>query len=134
MIILDSSLLVAHRNATDAHHRAAAAAVPRIVAGDWGPALLPEYVFLEVVTVVAARQGLAVAVALGQELLDAREIEFVPCSEHFLSAFDLFRSQTGTQLSLADATIVVIARKRGAEYVATFDHDFHKIEGLSVVP
>ena len=99
--------------------------------GDWGAALLPEYVFLEVVTVLAARKDHASAVEAGAALLGIRELEFVPCSEVFLAAFDVFRAYRG--LSFADAAIVAIARERAAS-ILTFDSDFGRVEGLEVVP
>jgi predicted nucleic acid-binding protein len=37
-------------------------------------------------------------------------------------------------MSFTDAAIVTVARRRGARFVATFDRDFRKVEGLAVVP
>lgn len=95
---------------------------------------MPEYVFLEVTTVLAARVSLSLAAAVGQTLLQARELELVPCSDVFLEAFSIFRSQGQRGLSFTDAPIVSIARREGASRVATFDSDFAGVEGLTVVP
>lgn len=103
----------------------------RLTRGAWGEALLPEYVFLEVVTVLAARSGHESAVQAGDVLLGNREIEFVPCSEIFMAAFDSFRRHRG--LSFADAAIVAIAHQRGAS-ILTFDADFRRVGELEVVP
>lgn len=134
MIVLDSSFLVAYHNERDVHHAAAARTMGRFLEGEWGEALLPEYVFLEVMTVLAARLGLDNAIAVGESLLDAREVEFVPCSEAFLDAFEVFRAQADGQLSFTDAAIVAIARRSDTQHVATFDADFHRVEGITVVP
>lgn len=134
MIVLDSSFLIAFHNERDAHHDAAAAAMERLIAGDWGEALLPEYVYLEVVTVIAARRSPTTAVAVGETLLRAREVELVPCSQYFPATVATFRRGVGSGLSFVDAAIVTIARARGAAQVATFDRDFARVEGLSVVP
>lgn len=134
MIVLDSSFLIAYHNDGDVHHAAAAAAMPPLIDGEWGEVLLPEYVFLEVVTVVGARKGVEDAVAVGERLLAAREVEFVPCSELFLDAFEVFRAQDRFRLSFADATILAVARDRGAEFVATFDEDLRTVEGIRLVP
>jgi len=134
VILLDSSFLIAFHNSRDIHHQAARSLMDRLAGGEWRRALLPEYVFLEVVTVLLARRDLATAVAVGQTLLEAREVEFVPCSELFLDAFDAFRTQSPERLSFVDAAIVAIARRRGARYLATFDTDFRTVEGISVVP
>ena len=134
MIVLDSSFLVAYHNRRDVHHGAAAAAMDRLVAGEWGPALLLEYVFLEVVTVLLARRGLDVAVRVARVLLQARDVEFVPSSDMFLDVMEAFRTQRDGRLSFTDAAVVTVARHRDARFVATFDRDFRRLEGLAVVP
>ena len=134
MIVLDSSFLVAYHNQRDVHHGAAAATMEKLVAGEWGPALLPEYVFLEVVTVLLARRGLDVAVRVATILLQARDVEFVPSSDMFPDVMETFRVQRQGRLSFADAAIVTVARHRAARFVATFDRDFRGVEGVAVVP
>ncbi len=134
MIVLDASFVVAYFNDGDVHHAAARRAWPEVVDGRWGPVLLPEYIFLEVVTVLASRRGLEKAASSGTQLLDASEFEFVNCSPYFQAAFDAFRTQRSTKMSLADASILAIAKARGAEHVATFDRDFGKVPGISAVP
>ena len=137
MILLDSSFVIAYHNARDVHHPAAAPAMRDLVAGVWGHALLLEYVFLEVVTVLLARRGLATASTVGTFLMQAREVEFVPCSQIFHDTLSTFRSQRGptkSLLSFTDAAIVTVARQRDASFLATFDSDFESIESISVVP
>jgi predicted nucleic acid-binding protein len=133
VVVLDSSFLVAYYNTRDTHHAAAARAMVRLLAGAWGPALLLEYVFLEVVTVLLARRGTATATTVGETLLAAREITFVPCTELFLDAWNAFRDQGSTsRLSFADAAIVVAARREAPGYVLTFDQDFRSVGGVTV--
>lgn len=132
--MLDSSFLIAWLNERDAHHKAAAACMRRLAGGEWGPALLPEYVFLETVTVIATRRDLTFAQDKAKEILEARESEFVPCSPHFASTLDFFRTQRRTKLSFADCSIVAVAKDRNAGSVATFDREFQKVDGLEVVP
>jgi predicted nucleic acid-binding protein len=134
VILLDTSFVVAFHNRNDAHHEAASGAFPRVARGEWGSILLLEYVFLEIVTVLSARRDLATAVSVGEILLGAREIELVPCSSHFLSAYRIFREQAATHLSFTDAAIVAVARGRGADAIATFDRDFHAVPDLRIVP
>jgi predicted nucleic acid-binding protein len=134
VVVLDSSFLIAFHNDRDVHHPRARAAMARLLRGEWGPALLPEYVFLEVVTVLLARRDLGVATRVGSALLVAKEVEFVACSDHFLEALDVFRNQGPGSLSFADAAIVAIARQRGARHVATFDAGFKKVASVDVVP
>ncbi len=105
-----------------------------LIAGQWGRALLLEYVFLEVVTVLRARRGLSLASSVGGTLLAAREIDFVPCSDLFLEAFDEFRQQGMAQLSLVDAAILTVARRSSPGFIASFDDDFRACEGAAVIP
>lgn len=104
------------------------------LAGTWGQGLLLEYVFLEIVTVLLVRRDLAVATRVGSILLDAEELEFVPCSDLFLNAFKNFSTQPGTRLSFADAAIVEVARARADGRILTFDEEFHRIDGLRLLP
>ena len=135
MIVLDSSFLVAFHNSRDVHHKAAREAMPGLIQGQWGQALLLEHVFMEVTTVVALKLDLPTAVQVGTVLLGSRELEVVPGSRFFEEAWRLFQSQgSGPVLSFVDSAIAAIAKLRGAEYVATFDRGFEKIPGLEIVP
>ncbi len=106
----------------------------RLLGGGWGQALLLEYVFLEVATVLMARRGIDVANDVATRLLEAREVDFVPCSELFLEALGTFRRQSAARLSFTDAAIVTVARQPGVGVVATFDRDFNDLDGVTVVP
>ncbi len=134
MIVLDSSFLIAYHNTRDVHHAAAARAMVHLLAGQWGQALLLEYVFLEVVTVLLVRRGLAVATDVATLLLQAREVDFVACSDLFLETLQVFRDQATERLSFADAAIASVARRNAPGFVATFDRDFHELDGVSVIP
>ena len=133
-VVLDSSFLVAYFNSRDSHHAAAARAMVQMAAGALGQALLLEYVFLEVVTVLAARTGLSTAVSVGDALLEAKEVRFVPCSDLFVQALEEFRSQGNGRLSFTDAAVVVAATRHAAGRVLTFDGDFRGVDGLVVLP
>jgi predicted nucleic acid-binding protein len=105
-----------------------------LASGQWGQALLLEYVFLEVVTVLRARRDLDVAVDVATTLLEAREIDFVACSDFFLETLDAFRRQGGAELSFTDAAILTVARRNRPGFVATCDEDFREQAGVKVVP
>ena len=134
MVVVDSSFLLAYYNTRDAHHAAASRAMVQLLAGSWGQGLLLEYVFLEVVTVLASRRDRAVASRVGATLLAARELRFLPCAELFLEAWRVFREEGGERLSFADAAIVVAARREAPGHVLTFDDDFRSVEGVSALP
>ena len=76
------------------------------------------------------RRDLATAVRTGQLLLEARELEFVPCSDVFLDTVKLFSSQKNTSLSFADVAIAAIALTRADGRVLAFDAGFRKVKGL----
>lgn len=133
MIILDSSFLVAYHNRNDAHHQAAKRIMEGVINGEWGESLLPEGVFVEVVTVLAARCDVATAKEAGELLLDAREVELVPSSEWFGDAWRIFTAQDAFALSFVDASIVALARGRNTPFVASFDRDFATVRGLELV-
>lgn len=100
------------------------------LSGAWGRELLLEYVFLEVMTVLLLRCDLATATRVGQILLEAQELEFVPCSDVFAQTVEKFATQKGTHLSFVDSAIAVVAEKRAGGLLLTFDEEFRKLPGL----
>jgi predicted nucleic acid-binding protein len=134
VIVLDSSFLIAFHNQQDGHHLAAGALMDRFLAGEWGKGLLLEYVFLEIVTVLLVRRDHSVAARVGQILLNASELEFVPCSDLFLETMRSFSSQAGTRLSFADSAIAAVARTQAGGLILSFDEEFRKISGLHMNP
>jgi predicted nucleic acid-binding protein len=134
VVVLDTSFLIAYQNSRDVHHRAAADTMDRVVAGEWGRALLLEYVFLEVATVLLARRGLEAASSVTRALLESREVDFLPCSDSFLETLETFTGQTRGTLSFTDAAIVTVARKGQGTVVATFDLDLAREAGIAAVP
>jgi len=134
VIVLDTSFLVAFHNSRDAHHASARAVMDELVAGRWGRALLLEYVILEVTTVLLLRRNLNVASSVASILLQAREVDFVPCSEFFFDTLETFRNQSDTAFSFADSAIITVARRYDASCIATFDREFDGLKGITVVP
>jgi predicted nucleic acid-binding protein len=134
LIVLDSSFLVAYHNTRDVHHEAAAAAMKLLVAGDWGRALLLEYVVVEVATVLLARRGLETATRVTRTLLESREVDFVPCSDIFVESLETFARQQSGTLSFTDAAIVTVARRDGGRVIATVDRDLARVSGITAVP
>ena len=130
MIVLDSSFLIGFHNERDTHHEAASALMDQFLAGKWGRGVLLEYVFLEVMTVLLVRRDLGVAARVGRILLEAQELEFVPCSDLFSETLTVFLAQTGTRLSFADAAISYVAQKRADGLILSFDDELRKIPGI----
>jgi predicted nucleic acid-binding protein len=78
------------------------------------------------------RRDLGTAARVGRLLLDADELDFVPCSDLFPDAFEMFSQQGGTRLSFVDAAIGHVAKKRASGLVLTFDEEFGKLSGIRV--
>lgn len=134
MIVLDSSFLIGFHNQRDAHHTTACTLMERFLKGEWGRGLLLEYVFLEVATVLLARRDLTVAARVGRLLLDAGELDFVPCSDLFSDVLEVFTHQGNTHLSFADAAIAHVAQQRAGGLVLTFDEEFARFSGIIPLP
>lgn len=134
MIVLDSSFLIGFYNERDAHHTAASLLMDQFLAGKWGRGLLLEYVFLEITTVLMLRRDLSSAARVGRILLDAEELELVPCSDLFVQTFESFSNQGGSRLSFTDAAIASVARSRADGQILSFDEGFRKIASLRVNP
>lgn len=139
MIVLDSSFLIAFHNKRDFHHAKACALMHRFLAGAWGQGLLLEYVYLEIVTVLLVRRDLSIATRIGCVLLDAAELEFVPCSDLFLETVEAFSTQAGStqggiRLSFTDAAIAGMARSRADGKILSFDEEFKKVSDLHINP
>jgi predicted nucleic acid-binding protein len=134
VIVLDSSFLIGFYNERDAHHVTARELMELFLAGVWGDGLLLEYVFLEVVTVLLLRRDLTVASKVGRILLEATELEFVPCSDGFLETVKGFSTQSDSRLSFTDVAIANVAQNRASGQLLTFDQEFRKISGLRINP
>jgi predicted nucleic acid-binding protein len=132
VIVLDSSFIIGFYNERDALHTSAGILMERFLNGEWGRGLLLEYVFLEVTTVLLIRRDLTVAARVGRLLLDADELDFVPCSGLFSDALQIFTQQTNTRLSFADASVAHVARERARGLVLTLDEEFRKFPGIRV--
>lgn len=134
MIVLDTSLLVAHLNPHDRHHQAAADIMTQFLEGEWGDGVLLEYVFLELVTVIQVRIDHGTAVRVADQMMAAAELVFIPCSDVFLPSLETFRAEGQRGLSFADAAVVTVARKVADGRVGTFDRGFEGVGGVSVIP
>lgn len=89
---------------------------------------------LEIVTVLLLRRDLATATRVGKLLLEAREREFVPCSDYFVEGWATFSGQGKSKLSFTDSAIVSVALKQAEGHVLTFDQEFQKVPGIRAVP
>ncbi|VVB86103.1 tRNA(fMet)-specific endonuclease VapC [uncultured archaeon] len=133
MIFLDSSAIIAYKNADDINHKKAADIFQKLNAGDYGVGVISEFVFSEVTTVLALRKSMEAAKEVGNVLLEAREIEIMRASEVFERSWEIFSNQENTGLSFVDASNLACMEMRKIRKIATFDKDFVKIRSVEVV-
>ena len=139
MIILDTSFIVAYYNQNDVHHAKAATLWQKLVQTDDGPQLLlPEYVVIELGTVLLRRVGLPQAYELLSLLREADDLRWVPCEPWLDVAFQRFNHQQSLQttrpLSLVDCVLVEMALEQPEASIATFDAGFKDVTGLQCLP
>ncbi len=133
MIFLDSSAIIAYKNADDINHKKAANIFQKLNAGEYGIGVISEFVFSEVTTVLALRKSLEAAREVGNVLLEAKEIEIMKASEVFERSWNIFSNQENTALSFVDASNLACMEMRGIRKIATFDRDFLRIRSVEVV-
>ena len=133
MIFLDSSVIIAYKNADDINHKKARDIFHNISKGNYGKAVISEFILSEVTTVLALKINLDAAVEVGNVLLDAREIEIMKASDVFERAWEIFRDQGNTNFSFVDTSILACMELGNIKRIATFDKDFLTIQSLDVV-
>ncbi len=132
MIILDTSFIVAQRIENDEHHDRAIELIREIADGNYGKALISDYIFDEVLNVIFGRtKKLENAIEAGSEIINS--VEIVKVSDLLESSWEIFKNQKGTRFSFTDCTILSLMDKNKIEHIATFDGDFKKIKNINVI-
>ena len=119
MLVLDSSYLVALFNRADALHEKALEKRLQIPTEE--NLLLPEYVALELATILGIRGDISISSKSLEKLLTAKEVIFVPCSEFFMETLKEFSTEKKFALSFVDCALLVIAKTYEADEILTFD-------------
>lgn len=133
MIFLDSSAIIAYKNADDKNHKKAVNIFQKLNAGEYGIGVISEFVFSEVTTVLALRKSMEAAKEVGTVLLEAKEIEIIKASEVFERTWEIFSNQKDTGLSFVDASNLACMELRIIRKLATFDRDFLRMMAVEVV-
>lgn len=131
MIFLDANLFLAYDNINDVHHLRAVKLLTEIESDKYGLYFTSDYVFNEVVGVTFRKLGRERASILGEHIL--KSILIINIDDNvLLEAWNLFKSSK-SELNLVDCTNIVASKLAGAEFIATFDKEFKKSQGLAVV-
>lgn len=132
--MLDSSYLIAAYNQRDVHHLRALQAGSEFRSDRWGKGLLLDYVFAETMNVLHRRAGPAIAIAAGQHLFRADDLELVNGASRLPDAFLAFSRQEEPALSVIDLVVLQCARDLADGNVLTFDRGFKQMPDARVFP
>jgi hypothetical protein len=133
VILLDSSLIIAYSNEVDENHGKAKKVIGDVVRGKYGPPVITDYVFDEVVTVMLLRtKSLAHATKLGETLLGATRLVRID-DDLFEKAWAIFKQQRKNRFSFTDCTTIAVCKANGISNVATFHEDFSKLDVLKAI-
>jgi len=133
MILLDSSFLIAYLNEADINHAKALRMAKDIDDGKYGPTIITDYIFDEVITVMLYRTRKLKQVAEAGEMLLRANRLFSIDRDTFDLTWGTFKEQKRTMLSFTDCASIAVCRTNGISNVATFDEEFRRSEGLSVI-
>ena len=101
-ILLDTDFLFAQYNNKEPRHGVANQHYTEIINGKYNYPVLLDYVFDELMTLIQTRGSNEIATIIGSELLDLVDEEIIIMyhisSNDFLNAWELFSSQTETNL------------------------------------
>ncbi|PWB53715.1 MAG: hypothetical protein C3F06_05700 [Candidatus Methanoperedenaceae archaeon] len=133
MIFLDSSAIIAYKNADDKNHKKAVNIFQKLNAGEYGIGVISEFVLSEVTTLLALRKSMEAAKEVGTVLLEAKEIKIMKASEVFERTWEIFSNQKDTALSFVDASNLACMELRKIRKIETFDGDFLKMIAVEVL-
>lgn len=121
MIVLDSNIWIALFNEEDALHDRA----QRMVRDLQGPVAIPEYVILEVATILSQKAGKPFADLFLQKTYQNSDIKALHSSEQFLNeVIQLYLFQSRGKLSFVDYALLALSQHNIK--VVTFDKDLER--------
>jgi uncharacterized protein len=131
MIMLDTSFVVAYFNTNDQNHGRAVHTAKDMAAKN--PELcVTDYIFGEIVTVSLLRlKDIKKAARIGSAIMRYCNIISADRSV-FDEAWNAFSGQQ-MQMSFTDCITVATMRDQRIQEIATFDKDFTKIDGITVI-
>ena len=120
MMILDSNVWIAFFNPDDSNHHEA----QKIFSKTQEKIGLPEYVLLEVTTILAQKMGKDIADQFLQMARASKDVGILPSSKEFFDGvIQLYLSKTNKKLSFVDYALLYLSSKTN---VVTFDKDLKK--------
>ncbi|HEV7614776.1 MAG TPA: PIN domain-containing protein [Solirubrobacterales bacterium] len=132
-VFIDTSAFVALRNAAEAEHERARAALSGLL-GEGAALFTSNYVFAETYTALLVRVGRAEAIEWGQRFRASDAIELVRLDEQVENAaWEILELHGDKQWSYVDATSFALIERDGGGEAFAFDAHFGQ-RGLRVHP
>lgn len=125
-LLVDTSALIAARNADDKNHKKALEIMTRALQGEYGKVSVTDYIFDEAVTLAYIRTGSKnFAYDIGRfaraKPINFRFIEPID----FDKAWELFEQYEDKHLSFTDCTNIALMGRLDIETIFTFDAEFN---------
>lgn len=125
-LLVDTSALIAARNADDKNHKKALEIMTHALQGEYGKVSVTDYIFDEAVTLAYIRTGSKnFAYDIGRfaraKPINFRFIEPID----FDKAWELFEQYEDKHLSFTDCTNIALMGRLGIETIFTFDAEFN---------
>ncbi|MDD5616031.1 MAG: PIN domain-containing protein [Candidatus Methanoperedens sp.] len=127
-ILIDTSALIAARNAEDRNHKIAVNNMTSALKGEYGKVFISDYIFDEAVTLAYMRTGskrfaFDIGLFARARPITMRFIEPID----FDRAWELYRQYDDKNLSFTDCTNIALMERLDIESVFTFDSEFKGI-------
>ncbi|HLC81939.1 MAG TPA: PIN domain-containing protein [Candidatus Nanoarchaeia archaeon] len=131
LIFIDANIFLAYDNINDANHKKGLKILEEVEAGRYGDYFTSDYIFNEIVGVTFRKKGKERAVLLGEQVL--KSVLVINVDDYLVrEAWNIF-STTKLNLNLVDCTNLVMMKITGADFIATLDKEFTRINGLEVI-
>ncbi|MEM2890757.1 MAG: PIN domain-containing protein [Candidatus Hadarchaeum sp.] len=133
MILLDSSFIIAYLNEADENHAEAIRMAKDVDGGKYGPPIITDYIFDEVITVMLFKtKKLRKVAEAGEMLLRANRLLTID-QDTFQLAWEIFKEQKRATFSFTDCTSIAVCREKGISNVATFDQELKRLDELIAI-
>lgn len=131
-LLIDTSALIAVRNADDKNHKNAIKVMTDALKGKYGKVFVSDYVFDEAVTLAYIRTGSKkfasdIGIFARKRPINLRFIEPVD----FDNAWELYLKYEDKHLSFTDCTNISLMERIGIETLFTFDKEFSGLVGMA---
>lgn len=122
-IFLDSNFFIALFNPTDTLYQKALK-VSQKIKKETPQLYISNFIFLEVVTVLAQRVSRKAAILLGDHLLKDKQVEIIHVDQNLNeTTWELFKKIRRKNISFVDCSILMIMKAEGIEKLLTFDRE-----------